>query len=100
VNYHNWLTQLKTYLYTKDLWECICINPPTSIFGAPATSTEKQLEQVSPSTSPLTGFYFKAEDNEDNNILSSEAVKALGEKEGNCLQKHLWKCKEEKQYLQ
>jgi hypothetical protein len=88
------------YLYTEDLWECICVDPPTSIFGVPASSMDKQLEQVTPSSSPLTVFYFKGEDDEDDNILSSEVIKALGEKESERLQMHLWKCKEEKQYLQ
>lgn len=36
-NYHDWLTQLKMYLYAKDVWVCICVNPTASIFRTPAT---------------------------------------------------------------
>ncbi len=80
--------------------ECICVYPLTSIFRTLVRSVDKQLEQVTPSLSPLTSFYFKSEDNEDEDLLTSEAFKALGEKDGDHLCKHLWKCREENQTLQ
>ncbi len=76
-NYHDWLMQLKMYLYTEDLWVCICINPPLHIYGGTSTAT-LQSEQVI-SSSPSSSFTFGSNENKDKSL--DILVKHLGEKE-------------------